>query len=228
MYIEEALPPLFCEMLDEYCVKISFESRGLIAPENSTVVMIKTIGYWNGEAKKKLNKIFSAFQKENPIEMKVVEDPHEWEQIWSCREVIYPVLTQKKGPSIIGEIVPSLPLLKLPEAMAEVLELPKKMETIKNPEMYLYGHIGAPSLHPHFVIPKDLNNEERRKFVKEVRTKTEELNIKYGEAGGEWGMSYQRIEFIIKKYGKTYYDVLLGIKKILDPNNILNPKNIEV
>jgi len=225
MYMEKALPPLFCELLDETCVEISFGMRGLEAPEGSAVVMLKTTGYRPGEAKWKLEKIFSAFQKENPIEMRIVDDLHEWEEIWSCREVIYPTLIQKKGPAIIGEVAPSLP--KLPDAMAEVLELPKKMETVKNPEMYLYGHIGAPTMHPHFVVPAHLSNEERRRFVREVRTKTEELNIRYEGAGGEWGMSFQRIDFIKRKYGETYYNILLGLKKLLDPNNILNQGNIE-
>lgn len=225
MYTEKALPPLLCEMLDEGCVEISFGLRGLSAPKDSAVIMIKTIGHQDGEAKWKLKRIFSAFEKENPVEMRIVEDPHEWEQIWSCREVIYPTLIQKRGPAVIGEVAPSLP--QLPDAMAEVLELPKKMESVKNPDMYLYGHIGAPTLHPHFVVPAHLSNEERRRFVREVRTKTEELNAKYGGAGGEWGMSYQRIDFIKRRYGETYYKILLGIKRLLDPNNILNPGNIE-
>ena len=225
MYVERTPPPIFTEFMDEKCVEISFSSQGLQYPEESAVVMVRTMGYMPGEAKWKLKCIFNAFKKENPIEIRVVEDEHEWKQIWACREVVGSLITQKRGPAITGEIVPALP--KLPDAMRDVMELPKKMKTVKNPEMYLYGHIGAPTIHLQLIVPMELSNDERRKFVKEVWEKTEALNIKYGGVGGEWGVTRYRIKFLKEKYGETYYNILLGLKKLLDPNNILNPGNLE-
>ena len=63
--------------------------------------------------------------------------------------------------------------------------------------------------------------------AREVRDKTETLNVKYGGCGGEWGLTAQRAPFLVEKYGKAYYDMLVNIKKTLDPNNILNRGNLE-
>jgi FAD/FMN-containing dehydrogenase len=60
-----------------------------------------------------------------------------------------------------------------------------------------------------------------------VREKTEGLNVKYGGCGGEWGLTAQRISFLRSKYGDAYYNLLVNLKKAVDPHNILNRGNLE-
>jgi FAD/FMN-containing dehydrogenase len=53
------------------------------------------------------------------------------------------------------------------------------------------------------------------------------LNLKYEAAGGEWGQMAARVPFFREKYGEKAYSLVKQLKKVFDPNNILNPGNVE-
>jgi len=102
------------------------------------------------------------------------------------------------------------------------------LESFTGNEFYSFGHIGAPTIHAYAFMPtKDISNEVKKAVTMEVREKTEALNVKYGGCGGEWGLTAQRAGFLTKKYGSTYADVLVRLKKAFDPENILNRGNLE-
>jgi FAD/FMN-containing dehydrogenase len=117
---------------------------------------------------------------------------------------------------------------KLKDAFTEARELILNLESYQGNEFYSFGHIGAPTIHAYAFIPsKDISNEVKKAITLEVREKTENLNIKYGGCGGEWGLTAQRATFLKSKFGQTYYDVLFRLKKAFDPENILNQGNLE-
>ena len=117
---------------------------------------------------------------------------------------------------------------KLKEAFHEAKDIILNLDSYKGNQFYSFGHIGAPTIHAYAFIPtKDIANDVKISVAKEVREKTEALNVKYGGCGGEWGLTAQRASFLKNKYGETYYHFLVNLKKTLDPNNILNRGNLE-
>ena len=88
---------------------------------------------------------------------------------------------------------------------------------------YLYGHMGALSFHPTFVTPADWPDEEKANVVREVFLKEAEINIRYGTCGGEWGQTARRVPFYREQYGEKNFQLIREMKKVFDPNNILNP-----
>jgi FAD/FMN-containing dehydrogenase len=164
-------------------------------------------------------------KKGNPIEARLVKDDEEWDKIWSSRSEVGNYL-YRSGSTFGSEITPRVDKLK--DTYHEAKSIILNLESLKNSEFYSYGHIGAPTIHASAFFPtKDIPNETKKALVKEVREKTEELNIKYGGCGAEWGLTGQRVSFIKKKYLPSYYDLLIKLKKALDPNNILNRGNLE-
>lgn len=69
--------------------------------------------------------------------------------------------------------------------------------------------------------------EEQRACLKEARKLEQEMVVKWGGIGGEIGQTASRISAWKKKYGEQAYSVALRIKTAFDPNNILNPGNLE-
>lgn len=223
MYKNLVPPPLFFEFLDENAAKIGYEAVGLPTPPGP-VVMI-TMHDWVKKGVDEKAEIFLSFLKEkNVLDAKIVEDEAEWKKIWRSRSEVGNFLNRR---GVVGgsEITPRID--KLIDAYHEAKDLKDKLESYKNPIFYSFGHIGAPTIHADYMIPFETPNEIRRKFIMEVRMKTEEINIKYGGCGGEWGITAQRADFIRKKYGEKYYETLKRIKLALDPNNILNRGNLE-
>ena len=223
MYRNMVPPPLFFEFVDENAAKVGFEAVGLDEPPGP-VVMI-TMHDWVEEGVNEKAKIFLNFLKSKDIiKAKIVEDEDEWRKIWRSRSEVGNFLN-RKGVVAGSEISPRIDKLK--DAYYEAKDLKNKLEAYKTPQFFSFGHIGAPTIHANYLIPFEVSNDVRKKFVIEVRMKTEEINIKYGGCGGEWGLTAQRIDFIKKKYGKVYYETLKKIKAVLDPNNILNRGNLE-
>ena len=54
-----------------------------------------------------------------------------------------------------------------------------------------------------------------------------EVYLKWGCAAGEVGQTASRMPFFRERYGEAAYNMLLAVKKAIDPNNILNPGNLE-
>ena len=221
MYWEKVPVPLFMEFMDKRSAQIGFGLQGLEAPEGPIVIFLSN-GQTEEEASAKIDRLVEVFQKESPLRAEKIEDLNDWQKIWTAREVIGPYLMQSaKGSFATGEIVSTLE--NLLDCFRETLNMAEGMPTLKGMDLYLFGHIGALTIHPVFIIPADWPIEKKVKAVDEMFLKEAELNFKYGTCGGEWGQFARRGPFYLKRYGEKNYQLVKGLKKLFDPNNILNP-----
>ena len=138
------------------------------------------------------------FLKEaDPLEARIVDDGGEWQKIWDSRAEAGNYIS-RLGTSFGSEITPRVD--KLIEAHREARETILNLESLKGPQFFSFGHIGAPSIHASAFYPrKDIPNETKKALVLEWREKSEKLNIKYGGCGGEWGLTGQRVSFLKNK-----------------------------
>jgi FAD/FMN-containing dehydrogenase len=65
------------------------------------------------------------------------------------------------------------------------------------------------------------------RIAKEAVKLESDVNIMWGCASGEVGQTASRIPFFKKRYGMAAHTMLMGVKRAIDPNNILNPGNLE-
>ncbi|MBN1103868.1 MAG: FAD-binding oxidoreductase [Deltaproteobacteria bacterium] len=224
MYRQGIPTPMFFEYLDENSSKVGFEAVGLEAPPGAVAMMTMPSSTQTG-CLEKARRFLDFLTVGNPIEAKIVEDQNEWGRIWSSRaeagNYIY-----RLGSTFGSEI--TVRIDKLKEAFREARQLILNLESFKGNEFYSFGHIGAPTIHAYAFIPtKDIPNDVKIAVATEVREKTENLNVKYGGCGGEWGLTAQRASFLKSKYGDVYYDLLVSLKRTMDPRNILNRGNLE-
>ena len=224
MYKQGVPPPMFFEFLDEGAARIGYEAVGLPAPEGAVGMMTMHSTTAVG-CRERADRFVEFLNQKNPISAKIVEDDAEWNKIWSSRaeagNYVY-----RLGTTFGSEITPRVDKLidAYHEAKRRILEVP----LLKNPEFYSFGHIGAPTIHGYAFYPtKDIPSDVTKAMVKEVRQISEEVNVKYGGCGGEWGLTAQRVDFLKNKYGPVYYNLLVNLKKTFDPNNILNRGNLE-
>jgi len=224
MYSQGIPAPMFFEYLDEKCSKVGFEAVGL-QPPSGAVAMMAIHSLTQKGCEEKARKFLDFLQAGHPVEAKIVTDKKEWSQIWSSRAEAGNYL-YRLGSTFGSEI--TVRADKLKQAFHEARDIILNLESFQGNEFYSFGHIGAPTIHAYAFIPtKDIPNETKIAVATEVREKTEDLNVKYGGCGGEWGLTAQRANFLKRKYGQNYYDFLLKLQNALDPNNILNRGNLE-
>ena len=88
-----------------------------------------------------------------------------------------------------------------------------------------YGHAGDGELHirPYMDLRKETEVARMRQMADDVYALAWSLG---GTISGEHGDGLLRTAFIEAQYGKDYYQLLKGIKRIFDPKGRLNPGKI--
>jgi len=88
-----------------------------------------------------------------------------------------------------------------------------------------YAHAGTGELHLRPIL--NLKDEKDRKIFRAIAQETAELVKKYkGSLSGEHGDGRVRGEFIRMMVGDECYELFRKVKRIFDPENILNPHKI--
>jgi glycolate oxidase len=112
----------------------------------------------------------------------------------------------------------SVPISKVPDMLRVLSDLAKKHD-LKIPTV---GHVGDGNLHP--VISFDGTNPEE---VKRVEKASAELFEKVIEMGGtltgEHGIGLAKAPFMHLEHDVVAMRVMRSLKRLFDPNNILNP-----
>jgi len=226
IYTEKAPLPLYGEFLDKVVAKIGTDAKGL-PPPKGCMALASVPGRTHDIALRNAQEISKVFKEtKGHIENQIVEDPDLQQRLWGVRESILMLMSKGKGPWTAIEIGVEISHLRncLHELKSEV---PKRLNILKDVPMYLYGHLGAGSMHALWTLPRGWSNEKKREAVKEAFNVEKELTIKYNGCGGELGQVAGRIPFFREKYGEDAYSLILRMKKAFDPNNILNPGNLE-
>lgn len=222
IYQENAPLPIFLELLDRRCAELTFEIQGLPKPPGP-LIMFHAMGVNEDDANYKINRIVEVIKKEKPIQAKRITNLTEWDKIWLARESALPFVIQAgKGAFAFSEVVATVGTLV--DCMKDVMNMGKGLPTVEElGDPYIFGHIGALTFHPCFIVPAEWPAEKKAKAVGEMFQREAELNLKYETTGGEWGQFAKRSSFYLKRYGEKAYQLVKGVKKVFDPNNILNP-----
>lgn len=219
MYHEKVPAPLFMEFMDKASTKVGFEHAELPVPPGCSI-FFASLGSSKSEASDNAQRLLDVLTKENPIRAEEIKELEEWMKIWTAREIIIASLMQKHNGQFTGpEIVSALP--NLVDCIKELENYGEKDPIFKNIPVYLFGHIGALTFHPTSILPKDWDNDKKRRLVEAEFEIETEMNLKFGTCGGEWGQFGKRTEFFRQRYGEKGYDLVRQVKKVFDPNNIL-------
>lgn len=152
-----------------------------------------------------------------------VLDEDEQAFLWKARKDAVPLLNREKGPSH--------PVAFMEDVSVENSQLAKYVVGLEHiAKKYdittaYYGHAGDGELHVRPYL--DLSLSEDIKRMKQIAGEVFSLAWSLGGTiSGEHGDGLLRSAFIESQYGSEYYELLRGIKRIFDPENILNPGKI--
>ena len=217
--------PLFMEMMDAEVARIGYEIKGM-APPSGAVLMFNQISYDQGVALEKIEATLRVLKENGAVDAAPIEDPKAWQDIVATREVIGPYLMQQNDGVInSAEVVSNL--RDLETAMTACVRFNQGLPLLGQLNNYLYGHIGALTFHPSFIFPHTWSPDEQRTALRELFAKEAALNLRFETAGGEWGQFALRKPFFVNKYGEEGYSLVRGFKRLVDPENILNPGILE-
>ena len=110
--------------------------------------------------------------------------------------------------------------------VADFIEYTHEIAKQLNIRIPSFGHAGDGNLHV-YICKDELDEvqweEKLNKAFELMYTKSNELN---GLVSGEHGIGYAKKDFMLDTYGETQIELMRGIKKVFDKNNILNPDKL--
>ncbi|MGB9595469.1 MAG: FAD-binding oxidoreductase, partial [Candidatus Poribacteria bacterium] len=155
----------------------------------------------------------------NAFEIEKAETEEEKDSLWAIRRSISPALYAISSGKVNEDIcVPRSKLTEMLEKLAEIGE--KYSFTIAN-----FGHAGDGNIHVNILtdpsVPGELERAE--KAVEEIFQTVVQLG---GTLSGEHGIGNTKSKYLKYEVGPVELKLMREIKKLFDPNNILNPGKI--
>jgi len=143
------------------------------------------------------------------------DDPADAADLIRVRKLAYPAL-ERMGATLLDDV--ALPITKI----AEFVERVEKLSAEVNLTIGIFGHAGDGNMHPTIVHDHgDLAAAERaQQAFGQIVEIAQSLS---GTASGEHGIGSIKPGFVAKEISKTVIDLQRAVKKVFDPNSILNP-----
>ena len=194
-----------------------FYPTGLITNKDSAL-LIEIDGEYESVLKSKYN-ICQILNLNNAVNIQYSRNAQEAQNIWRARRSSMSACAKLK-PNVTTDdiIVPRDKLAKLVKGVQEICKS-------HNLTSCLVGHVGDGSIHPQ--IPVDFSDKNEYKHYKKAKSEMYELAIALGGTiSGEHGIGLDKKPYISQVVESGALNYMRQIKKIFDPNNILNPYKI--
>jgi len=217
--LQEGVIPLAVEYVERELMETSAKRLGKKWPvkKGKAILYIILTGRSVDEVYLEADKIDTIARECNALDTLVIQSRREQDDILSIRSNIY--LSLKPYTMDVLDVgVPPASIAKLLDAMDEVAE---------RYGMYLpvYGHAADGNVHAQILTEEvgGIKEEELEKVKEEIY----ELAIRLGGTiTAEHGVGRIRIKDFGRYLDEKAMEIMRGIKKVFDPNNILNPGKI--
>ncbi len=165
-----------------------------------------------GEAYNTSEKIGEVCMKNGAVDVLIPDTEKAKKELLEFREKLYHAL-KSWGEMDLADIV--VPRNSIADFVKKVKNLSKKY----NIPIIVYGHAGDGNVHLHLYGDKRV----RLKAFKEVYALGKFFG---GTISGEHGIGFEKKKFFLSFIDKENIELMRRIKRVFDPNNILNPGKI--
>ncbi|MEW5914590.1 MAG: FAD-linked oxidase C-terminal domain-containing protein [Thermodesulfobacteriota bacterium] len=208
--------PSVLEIMDRLTLEAINQHTDLDLPEVGAMLLAETDGFSMEEAKQQLAKIIEVFKACNAVSVREASSAEEAQALWTARKSSYPVHARLNYNLIVEDM--AVPISRLGDALAVISEIGRKY----NVDMPVVGHVGDGNLHPS--ISFDGSNADEAERVHQAAAELFERIIALGGTlTGEHGIGLAKAPYMELEHDPVSMGVMADLKRMLDPNNILNP-----
>jgi len=217
LIIKSKLIPSAIEFMDKNSINAveNYNPTGLQTDKESALI-IEIDGL---DLDKQEKEIIKAIEKVDATNITIAKTENEIENIWKSRRAAFAAAAKLRPDVETEDII--VPRSKLPKLVSGIREICKKY----NLEVCIVGHVGDGNVHPQIVL--DLENE--KEFKNYVQAKGEIYTLTTGLGGilsAEHGIGSEKLSYMYTVADKTGLEYMKKLKKMFDPNNILNPGKV--
>ncbi|MEY3469625.1 MAG: hypothetical protein RLZZ575_85, partial [Actinomycetota bacterium] len=148
------------------------------------------------------------------------KDPEVRNQLWHARKGLYAAVAgnRAKGTTALLEDI-SVPMQNLHETtmhLSQLLNIHKYLDSV------IFGHAKDGNL--HFLLNEKFNDENHlQRYIDFTNDLVELVLSQDGSLKAEHGTGRIMAPFVKKQFGEELYQIMVDLKKLIDPKNLLNP-----
>lgn len=210
-----ALPqvPSALEFLDEGSLNLIRRRFPDMLPSDTRAMLMIELDGTPRDILESTESVLLACQREGLLHAERASDTA---ALWKTRKALSPLLRDIAPKKINEDVV--VPVASLPELLSGLKHLSIKYQIVN----VNFGHAGNGNIHVNLLVNPEDNSEMVRaeRCLDEVFDLVIRLN---GTLSGEHGIGSEKRAYISKEVDVTTLALMKSIKRVFDPNNILNP-----
>jgi glycolate oxidase len=208
--------PSALEILGKETLVAINQNTDLDLPEVGAMLLVETDGYTEEETEYELKKVIEIFKEKNAREIKKAKTEEEAAELWKARKSAYAVLARIKTHFVLEDV--TVPMSNVAPMLKGIQEIAEK----HNLQIATFGHAGDGNLHPQILY--DGYDPDQVKRMEAASADLFKLSIELGGTlTGEHGIGLSKAPYMTMEHDAVAMDVMRSLKKVFDPNNILNP-----
>jgi glycolate oxidase len=215
-FTPEGLLPMAMEVIDKFCVEAVEQNFAFGLSKAAQAILLVAVDGSREQVDRDATTIERVMIENGGFDVLRALSKEEEDKLWDVRRAISPSL-MKYGTLKINEDV-VVPRSRVPELVARIEEIGKRHNTF----VANFGHAGDGNIHVNFVVDREDADAVAR--ARECVSETFRLSVELGGTiSGEHGIGYVKAQYLDYAIDKPTLEIMKGIKKVFDPNGILNP-----
>lgn len=188
--------------------------------QSDAYLLLKFDGNTQEEIEKAYDSVAKLCLEQGALDVLISDTEEREESIWKARGAFLEAI--KGSTTYMDEVDMVVPRSLVNEMVTYLHSLQEEFDLrIKS-----FGHAGDGNLHA-YLLKDDLSDEEWEKrmsgAMEKVYVKARSLG---GQVSGEHGIGFAKKPYLKESLPEVNLTLMNGIKKVFDPNNILNPHKV--
>ncbi|NEW07851.1 FAD-binding protein [Paenibacillus sp. SYP-B3998] len=218
--VGQQMIPATLEFIDNPTLRVveAFNKIGLPL-DMEAVLLIEQDGSDMSVVEKEIEAITRICKEQGAAEVKIASSAQEAERLMMARRSALSTLARIRPTTILEDA--TVPRSKIADMVIEINQIAKKYDV----QICTFGHAGDGNLHP--TCTTDARDPDEIHRVEQAFEEIFEAAIRLGGTiTGEHGVGMMKAPYLEWKVGAAGIEVMKGIKRAFDPNNIMNPGKI--
>ncbi|MBN2466822.1 MAG: FAD-binding protein [Deltaproteobacteria bacterium] len=217
--IRDKIVPSKLEFLDQESIRCVETYRDLNLPKDTAALLLIELDGDISSVEKQAERVVEICRKGGAFLVNRAHTAVEADRLWEIRRAISPSLLQLNPTKINEDIV--VPRSKIPD----ILDRIENIRTRYQLKIATFGHAGDGNIHVNLMVD-DAVPGEIEKADKAVGEIFEEVLKLGGTISGEHGIGITKAPYISMELSEAEIALMRKIKRIFDPNDILNPGKV--
>lgn len=214
--IGSGIVPTTLELIDRVVLDIIGDYQGAAFRKDAEALLLIEVDGEEDLVLAQGRRIETFCRDRGAVEVERAVDAAEAERLWQARRTAFGAVARVRPNCIVEDA--TVPVKRLPDMIRKIVELAERYRL----RIGVLAHAGDGNLHP--LIMTDLRDADEMARIDRALDELFEAAIAMGGTlSGEHGIGIAKDRFMEMEFSPEALALMRGIKRVFDPDNILNP-----